>query len=123
MWSVVLAQLTRDDFWSSPVGEGIMTVLTAMIVIATIAAGVAGVRSLVRSYSDGTAWTRAKWRERKRRDQLLDQILSPSGWANGSKNIVDANKDLYNKVAEIGEQVEAVRKSLDVVLGRPQLPG
>lgn len=123
MWFFVLAQVTTDPFWESPVGQAVMIVLTAMIIIATIAAGVAGVRSIIRSYSDGTAWTRAKWKERKRRDELLDQILSSSGWANGSKNIVEANKDLYAKVAEIGEQVEAVQKSLDAALKRPKLPG
>lgn len=126
MWLVFLAQVDvpdKDTFFSSSAGQVIWYLFIAMFVFAGIAGGVTGIRSLIRSYSDGKAWTRSKWKERKRRDELLDQILSPQGWANGSKNIVEAHKEIYQKVAEVGDKVEAVQRSLDDLVGRPQLPG
>lgn len=109
MWVVIAASGPENHpFWMTPLGAAIQWAGAIALVIATLAGGVVGLRTLWKHYRLADAYMV----ERRRRDALLDQILSPEGWANGAKNIVDAHRNIYDKVAKVDERMAGIETSM-----------
>ena len=89
----------NTDFWDTDLGQDIRLVISVFIAIAAVAGGVKGMQYLTKSALGAHLWGMTRWRERRHREQLLDEMLSPDGWPSlvqevqGLRTVVD---DLCN---------------------------
>lgn len=86
--------------------------LAALAAVVALAAAVRGIVYLYARWEGGVDWLV----ERRRRREILGELLAPDGWPNGAESLQASHRDLYDRVAGIDRNLIELTRAVEEVL-------
>lgn len=104
--AIILAAAEEEGWWDTPPGQALGNVLRWLIAVGVVAAAWKGIRYIVSETYSFHIWGLTRYRERKRREVLLDEMLSEDGWPQLKRDmavIMEQLRQVHNTVDDVHE--------------------